>query len=393
MPGAVGDAGDVIPGDGVCATLGGVCTLRAAIEEANAFPGTDTVQLRPAVYPIGAQLVITEPLALEGAGRASTRIDGGGAVPILKVGGTAVVTIVGVTLSGGHSIEGVDAGGLTVQAGRAATLNASTVRDCTNPTGSGGIRNLGTLTIMNSEVIRNRTVVLGSTAAQGGGINNVGQLRVRQSLIADNEAGSGGGLLNMGWARIDNSTFSGNRALGGGGGVLNGVAGNMEVSFVTITANHAGGSGSGPVGGGGVHIAAGQIRIANGILAGNFDGRPPGTPGHSPDCVSPTAGNSDPCATTSSASSATPASCATRLPAGWTASWRAPRPLPSMRASVPSVSMAASRARTPCWAAVPPSMPISTTTLGVECPPTDQRIVFIRPEGAACDLGAFERGD
>ena len=30
-----GDDGDVLPGDGICATSGNVCTLRAAIEELN----------------------------------------------------------------------------------------------------------------------------------------------------------------------------------------------------------------------------------------------------------------------------------------------------------------------------------------------------------------------
>ena len=33
------DAGDANTGDGVCATTGGVCTLRAAIQQANALAG------------------------------------------------------------------------------------------------------------------------------------------------------------------------------------------------------------------------------------------------------------------------------------------------------------------------------------------------------------------
>ncbi len=39
----LGDASDASAGDDVCATAGGVCTLRAAIEEANAHAGTDTI--------------------------------------------------------------------------------------------------------------------------------------------------------------------------------------------------------------------------------------------------------------------------------------------------------------------------------------------------------------
>src|SRR5262245_66461475 len=36
------DASDANPGNGICATSGGVCTLRAAIEESNNLAGTDT---------------------------------------------------------------------------------------------------------------------------------------------------------------------------------------------------------------------------------------------------------------------------------------------------------------------------------------------------------------
>lgn len=37
------DASDALPGDGVCATSGTDCTLRAAVQEANGHPGADTI--------------------------------------------------------------------------------------------------------------------------------------------------------------------------------------------------------------------------------------------------------------------------------------------------------------------------------------------------------------
>ncbi|MBN1537669.1 MAG: right-handed parallel beta-helix repeat-containing protein [Anaerolineales bacterium] len=42
-------AHDVSPGDGLCADTYGVCTLRAAVEEANAYPGTDTITFQTAM--------------------------------------------------------------------------------------------------------------------------------------------------------------------------------------------------------------------------------------------------------------------------------------------------------------------------------------------------------
>ena len=44
-----GDVGDASPGDGSCATAGAVCTLRAAIEEANALAGAQTIQFAVAL--------------------------------------------------------------------------------------------------------------------------------------------------------------------------------------------------------------------------------------------------------------------------------------------------------------------------------------------------------
>src|SRR5690242_16812730 len=44
------DAPDANPGDGVCATTAGKCTFRAAIMEANALPGPDTIEFEPATY-------------------------------------------------------------------------------------------------------------------------------------------------------------------------------------------------------------------------------------------------------------------------------------------------------------------------------------------------------
>ena len=38
---SMADAVDANPGNTACATAGGVCTLRAAIQEANALPGAD----------------------------------------------------------------------------------------------------------------------------------------------------------------------------------------------------------------------------------------------------------------------------------------------------------------------------------------------------------------
>jgi CSLREA domain-containing protein len=79
------DAVDTNPGDGVCADGSGNCTLRAAIMEANALPGADTITLPAGTYILTipginedaaatGDLDITADLTINGADTASTII-------------------------------------------------------------------------------------------------------------------------------------------------------------------------------------------------------------------------------------------------------------------------------------------------------------------------------
>ena len=72
------DAKDANPGDGVCATAAGQCSLRAAIEEADALGGADTVSVPAGTYTLTTEvpLIIFGDLTLTGAGQGSTIIQG-----------------------------------------------------------------------------------------------------------------------------------------------------------------------------------------------------------------------------------------------------------------------------------------------------------------------------
>lgn len=82
---ATSDAGDANPGNGVCATAAGVCTLRAAIEETNALPGMDTVNVPAGSYMVGSRINIEDSLFLVGAGASAVSIDGADSSPLLRV--------------------------------------------------------------------------------------------------------------------------------------------------------------------------------------------------------------------------------------------------------------------------------------------------------------------
>src|SRR5918992_2158349 len=122
------DAVDANVGNGVCRTSSGSCTLRAAIQEANAVPGADVVQVPGGTYQLAIRplnqndvttgdLDVTDSLTIVGAGSGSTIIDGGvppaGSPPevrgvdrlfeILADGGT--VTFSALTISDGYAAE------------------------------------------------------------------------------------------------------------------------------------------------------------------------------------------------------------------------------------------------------------------------------------------------
>jgi len=65
------DAVDARPGDGICGTGRGnrICTLRAAIQESNARPGADIINLPAGTYTLtllSQDSIDSEDLALEG---------------------------------------------------------------------------------------------------------------------------------------------------------------------------------------------------------------------------------------------------------------------------------------------------------------------------------------
>ncbi len=206
------DVVDNNPGNGFCDTGGGVCTLRAAIMEANHTPGGGAaihfglpgeVTYLLSIPKSGSDgeatgdLNITRTMSLLGNGAGITIIDGNGAAlndKVFRI--TETVFISGVTIQHGSS-----------------------------PNYGGGILNFGTLTLNNSAVISNTTA--NSINAFGGGIYSSGQLTLTNSIVRGNSTGTsnayGGGIFSQGVLRIDNSTISGNTTSGTsglGGGIL-----------------------------------------------------------------------------------------------------------------------------------------------------------------------------
>ena len=112
---SAGDGVDVSPGNGVCAASGSVCTLRAAIQEANAYPGGDIIRF---AIGSGARTInlssglptVTEAVLIDGwtqpgfAGTPLIDINGAGRPGLALTGGNSVVRGLVLRNLNGHAL-------------------------------------------------------------------------------------------------------------------------------------------------------------------------------------------------------------------------------------------------------------------------------------------------
>ncbi|HEV3375764.1 MAG TPA: Ig-like domain-containing protein [Thermoleophilaceae bacterium] len=284
------DAVDSQPGDGSCRTVAGACTLRAAIQEANALPGADEIQLPGGTYALGiapqnqndatsGDLDITDSLTVTGAGAGSTHVDARTLDRVFEVaddGGS--VAFSGLTISNGDADE--YGGGILNSSTATVTVQSSTVRRSVAGKTGGGIDNHvggevhirdsnvtdnfaresgsainnnrdGTVTITASTVSSNSAADVGldELLAGGGAISNnaeldtAGTITVIGSQVSDNRAGggrSGAAISNDGTGKVvvEGTTFSKNRAHANGGAIFNG-SGEVRVAGSRFTENSA----------------------------------------------------------------------------------------------------------------------------------------------------------
>ncbi len=179
------DSPDAAPGDGVCESVVGGCTLRAAVMEANATPGGDRVTVAPGTYNLTlageddtaalGDLDVTRDLIIAGSGASTTVIDAATLEDRhFSLLGPRTLKISGVTLQNGRS-EGGDGGGVVFMPDDEQTLELTDVavlgnsagaseEECTpygdgtrcqSEGGSGGvIRSLGTLSTLILDNVR-----------------------------------------------------------------------------------------------------------------------------------------------------------------------------------------------------------------------------------------------
>jgi predicted outer membrane repeat protein len=328
------DVGDSTP-DGGCANgPGGTCPLREAVHESNSpvhHPGDDVINLPPGTYSFTL---------------AQTLAPGAQSGKLTVLGDSARDTI----------INGADKAAIfAVAAGASLELRELTLRDGKASASGGGIWNQGTSVLVDVALLSNEA------ANEGGAIDSTGTLTLDRVTLAGNKADTNGGAIDVaytaevtpGVATITNSTFGGNESAGGALTLSNG--GDVTLVNSTVSANTA--TGAAEAGGLRVAGAPSSFSIANSIVHGNGPR----------DCKAVNGG-----VITSQGGNVTgDAACA----AG---------PLADPRLG----PLQDNGGQTDTFALLAGSAALDAGT-APGCPATDQR-GLARPQGAACDSGAFE---
>jgi CSLREA domain-containing protein len=293
-----GDTPDATPGDGICATAGAVCTLRAAIMEANALAGADTITFATGLGTVtlfSSLPTITQALTITGLGAGTTVIDGNNLNRAFNVAAATTVTISSLTVQHAVNQRGpalTNLGNVTLTA---VTFTLNQASTATPLAGIGGaISNAGTLTITGSTISTNAaSALIFPVTAQsgGGGIENSGTLTMSLSHVTGSSASVGGGVSNSGTFSASDSDFTGNTATAissifpggsspGTGGGITSSAGSLTLNRVTVSGNTAQASGS-PFPpnfggqGGGVMVNGGASSFTDVTVSGNTAGNTP----------------------------------------------------------------------------------------------------------------------
>ena len=239
-------------------------SLRQAILDANANPGADTIDFQDELtgtitLTSGELPLVTEDLTINGPGIFAITVSGNHAFRVFEIASGVTTIISGLTISDGIVNIGASIGGGIFNSGTLTLTN--TVLSGNSAAVAGGIfSDLNTkLTITNSTLSDN-------SAQAGGGILNNGMLTLTNSTLAGNTTtapAGGGGIFNNGVLTITNSTLSGNSGEHGGG--INVSQGTANISFTTLSGNSASA-------GGGIFNSGGTVNIKNSIVANSPSG-------------------------------------------------------------------------------------------------------------------------
>lgn len=304
------DTTDVKPGNGICLDSSDKCTVRAAVQGANALAGADTISIPAGTYGINrtgsgedladtGDLDVLSDITFAGAGMATTIIENtAGNDRIFDVIGAYTADFSDLTIKGGGYSGRKFGGGIYNQGGSIflarVTLDSNTAANgggifsdfaglviARNVTfnanvacGAGASINDGTGVFQNVNFTSN---ILATCSGGGMSVGSTATVSVRNSLFRANESSNGAGITNYGTLTVSNSRFIGNIANNAGGGIYNSnqsgifvLPGLLTVTASTFNGNTTAGDGAGLYNGGTATITTSTF--SNNAAAGSGGG-------------------------------------------------------------------------------------------------------------------------
>ena len=245
------DLVDTSPGDGTCRTTVFTCSLRAAIQEANALAGPDDVTVPAGIYTLtitgthedGAttgDLDIASDVDITGAGLGQTIVDGNGTDRVFHLL-AGLVTITDMTVRGGRAdlLDSYLGGGISAELPESGTFDLERVEVTGNVANSGGGMRMGpngVVDIIDCIFSNNHAAALSFTNADGGALETRGDTDIVGTTFVGNRAGTqvGAGIWGDSTPALSvrNSTFRGNL-----GDAIASDHSNVDLRNVTISGN------------------------------------------------------------------------------------------------------------------------------------------------------------
>lgn len=264
-----GDQGDASAADNECAATGTTkCTLRAALEQLNAWDATPRLVVIPqaSITLAGKSLVITTPLEIIGKGRNATAISGDQLSRVFTFADNLTSTLARMTVKDGLA---EDEGGCIFARGGDVTLRQMVVKGCVAPENGGGAMlsdSFGSLplTVTISETIfeNNTSMMRGGGLATGVSLG-AGATIQSSTFSNNNAAADGGGLFfSSGVLGLNGNLFVSNRGFGGGL-MMEG----SSIGDVRNTTFH--GNLGGPDSGGAILVNAGSLTLTSTTITDN----------------------------------------------------------------------------------------------------------------------------
>jgi CSLREA domain-containing protein len=267
--------------DGVCASDSDVCTLRAAVQEANETIDADVIEVPAGKYVLKltgifensaatGDLDITESLTINGAGPGVTVIQGKKdrvfdlfQMPVVEINGLSI-TKGSVRTKLSSPPEEPEGGGVSVYPDATLTLTDVVVSGNKVDDDGGGISNFGHLTLLRVTLEKN------SAKSDAGGLYNAGDgvASVTEVTFAKNKAkGDGGAIENQSQLVLTNVTLSANKARTEGGAINNDPGTTLQLTNVTVKGNKSGSRTD--AGGLTQELGSGPLTLRNVVLDGN----------------------------------------------------------------------------------------------------------------------------